>query len=121
MGMVKRSTRRSALLALLCLCSSAESWAMKDLVRARDAQFMQACLSDATVAAGQRQALCACVRDAFAYGGQTTYGLTDVLTLEASDWEAPDRRLPRNSLGQEVRLIRQACLNSLSPARPVAR
>jgi len=121
MDMVKTSFKQPVLMALLSLCVSAEAWAMKDFVRARDAQFMQACMSDATVAAGQRQALCACVRDAFAYGGQTTFGLTDVLTLEASDWEAPDRRLPRNSLGQEVRQIRQACLNSLSPARPVAR
>jgi len=117
MGMAKFF---GCVLALL-LSVSGNAWAAKDFVRVREARFMQACLSDATVAAGQRQALCACVRDAFAYGGQTTFGLTDVLTLDDRDWEAPDRRLPRNSLGQEVRLIRQSCLNTLSPARPVAR
>ena len=117
MGMAKFF---GCVLALL-LSVSGNAWATKDFVREREARFMQACLSDATVAAGQRQALCACVRDAFAYGGQTTFGLTDVLTLDDRDWEAPDRRLPRNSLGQEVRLIRQSCLNTLSPARPVAR
>jgi hypothetical protein len=111
----------SVLALLLSVGVSGPAWAAKDFAREREVRFMQACLSDATVAAGQRQALCACVRDAFAYGGQTTFGLTDVLTLEDSDWEAPDRRLPRNSLGQEVRLIRQSCLNTLSPARPVAR
>jgi hypothetical protein len=117
MDMVKRSL----LLILISVGASSPVWAAKDFAGEREERFMQACLSDATVAAGQRQALCSCVHDAFAYGGQTTFGLTDVLTLEAREWEAPDRRLPRNSLGQEVRLIRQACLNTLSPARPVAR
>lgn len=122
MGMVKqRLVRRGLLLTLISAGAISSVWAAKDFAGEREERFMRACLSDATVAAGQRQALCSCVRDAFAYGGQTTYGLTDVLTLEAREWEAPDRRLPRNSLGQEVRLIRQSCLNTLSPARPVAR
>lgn len=119
MGMAERVSRR--LVALLLLAISVPVWAGSDFASEREERFMRACLSDATVAAGQRQALCACVRDAFAYGGQTSFGLTDVLTLDAREWEAPDRRLPRNSLGQEVRLIRQGCLNSLSPTRPVAR
>ena len=121
MGMVKRSLLLTAITFGMALGMSSVSWAAKGFAAEREAQFMQACLSDATVAAGQRQALCSCVRDTFAYGGQTTFGLTDVLTLDARDWEAPDRRLPRNSLGQEVRRIRQACLNTLSPARPLAR
>lgn len=122
MGMAKQNMiKRSLLFMLISVAASSPIWAAKDFASEREERFMRACLSDATVAAGQRQALCACVRDAFAYGGQTTYGLTDVLTLDAREWEAPDRRLPRNSLGQEVRLIRQNCLNTLSPARPVAR
>lgn len=84
----------------------------------REARFMQACMSDATVAAGQRQALCACLRDEFAYGGQTSFGLSDVLTLPEHVWEAPDRRLPGDSLGREVRRMRQGCLRAL--ARPAA-
>lgn len=80
----------------------------------REARFMQACMSDATVAAGQRQALCACVRDEFAYGDRTSFGLSDVLTLPEHVWEAPDRRLPGDSLGREVRRMRQACLRALA-------
>lgn len=119
MAMAERGT--IAGLAMFLLAMSGVVRAAPDFAAEREERFMRACLSDATVAAGQRQALCACVRDAFAYGGQTSFGLTDVLTLDAREWEAPDRRLPRNSLGQEVRLIRQGCLNTLSPTRPVAR
>lgn len=107
---------RAVLLALLSGSAVAVDFAAE-----REERFMQACMSDATVAAGQRQALCACVRDEFAYGGTTSFGLTDVLALEVRQWEAPDRRLPRDSLGQEIRRIRQACLKALTEARPAAR
>ena len=92
-----------------------------DVAAEREERFMQACMTDATVAAGQRMALCRCVRDEFAYGGQTSFGLSDVLTLDERLWESPDRRLPHDSLGQEVRRIRQACLKSLTGKRPPAR
>lgn len=108
---------RALLLALL----SGSAAAGVDFAAEREERFMQACMSDATVAAGQRQALCACLRDEFAYGGKTSFGLTDVLALEVRQWEAPDRRLPRDSLGQEIRRIRQACLKVLTEARPAAR
>ena len=111
------SVMRAVLLALL----SGGAAAGVDFAAEREERFMQACMSDATVAAGQRQALCACVRDEFAYGGRTSFGLTDVLALEVRQWEAPDRRLPRDSLGQEIRRIRQACLKVLTEARPAAR
>jgi len=95
--------------------------AAPDFAAEREERFMQACMRDATVAAGQRQALCACVRDEFAYGGHTSFGLTDVLALDDKEWEAPDRRLPRDSLGQEIRRIRQACLKMPAGAQPAAR
>lgn len=102
---------------LLCFGSAAAfAGGSADHAAEREARFMQACMSDATVAAGQRQALCACVRDEFAYGGQTSFGLSDVLTLPEHVWEAPDRRLPGDSLGREVRRMRQGCLRQL--ARP---
>ncbi len=108
-------------LLILCTGSSAGALAAVDYAGEREERFMQACMSDATVAAGQRQALCACVRDEFAYGGRTSFGLTDVLALEARQWEAPERRLPRDSLGQEIRRIRQTCLKTLTGLRPAAR
>ena len=92
-----------------------------DVVAQRDEQFMQACMQDATVAAGQRTPLCRCVHDQFAYGSTTSFGLSDVLTLDEHLWESPDRRLPHDSLGQEVRRIRQICLRSLAAPRPPAR
>lgn len=105
-------------LAVLAASGSASA---QDIAAAREERFMQACMTDATVAAGQRMALCRCVRDEFAYGGQTSFGFSDVLTLDEHLWESPDRRLPRDSLGQEVRRIRQACLKSLTGQRPPAR
>lgn len=110
--------RGAALLAALLLALPA---AAADIAAQREERFLQACLSDATVAAGQRMALCRCVRDEFAYGGQTAFGLSDVLALEPRIWESPDRRLPHDSLGQEVRRIRQACLKSLTGPHPSAR
>lgn len=92
-----------------------------DFAGAREERFMQACMRDATVAAGQRQALCTCVRDEFAYGGRTSFGLTDVLALDEREWEAPERRLPRDSLGQEIRRMRQSCLKMLTGVPPAAR
>ena len=100
---------RNSLAALFMLCCCSSAWA--GLAEEYEERFMQACLRDATVAAGQRQALCLCVRDTFTYGRETSFGLSDVLSLDSRAWEAPDRRLPRSSLGQEVRKIRQACLN----------
>ena len=108
-------------LLLLCAGVSAGAGAAVDFAAEREERFMQACMRDATVAAGQRQALCACVRDEFAYGGLTSFGLTDVLALDVREWEAPERRLPRDSLGQEIRRIRQSCLKTLTGVRPVAR
>lgn len=116
--------RQHVVMCLLGVLSLMMSWPMQagtDFAADREERFMMACMTDATVVAGQRQALCTCVRDEFAYGGQTSYGLSDVLALDARQWEAPDRRLPRDSLGQEVRRIRQACLKSLSGLHPVAR
>ena len=81
-----------------------------DLAGQREAQFMQACLRDATVPAARREALCTCVREAFAYSSDTRFGQSDLLTLAESVWEAPDRRLPRDTLGMEARRIRQGCL-----------
>lgn len=115
-----RDVMRAGLLLLLA-GGNASALAAVDFAAEREERFMQACMSDATVAAGQRQALCACVRDEFAYGEKTSFGLTDVLALEVRQWEAPDRRLPRDSLGQEIRRIRQACLKSLTELRPAAR
>lgn len=88
-----------------------------DFAAAREQQFMQACMTDATVAAGQREALCRCVFEAFAYGSATRFGITDVLALDERVWEAPDRRLPRDALGDGVRRIRQACVREVSTAR----
>lgn len=113
--------RRRSWLALVLLALAAPAHAAVDFAAEREERFMQACMNDATVAAGQRQALCDCLRDAFAYGRQTSFGLTDVLALEARFWEAPDRRLPRDSLGQEVRRIRQACLKAPAGVQPAQR
>lgn len=88
--------------------------ASTDFAADREERFMQACMTDATVVAGHRQVLCNCIRDEFAYGTETSFGLSDVLALDAREWEAPDRRLPRDSLGHEVRRIRQACLKSMA-------
>lgn len=107
-----------ALLPALLVTLLATPAMAADFAQAREERFMQACLSDATVAAGQRQALCSCIRDAFAYGGQTSFGLTDVLALDVRDWEAPDRRLPRDALGLEVRRVRHACLRALDAPAP---
>lgn len=113
---------RLAVVALsLGLLAGAGSARAVDFAAEREERFMQACMSDATVAAGQRQALCRCLRDEFAYGGRTSFGLTDVLALDMRLWEAPDRRLPRDSLGQEVRRIRQSCLKALAGAMPARR
>ena len=106
---------RFALVAIGAMCSGSALAA--DFAAAREQQFMQACMTDATVAAGQREALCHCVFDAFAYGGQTRFGMTDVLTLDERVWEAPDRRLPRGALGDSVRGIRQACVREVSATR----
>lgn len=105
----------------LVVLVSAGAGVAADVAAEREERFMQACMTDATVAAGQRMALCRCVRDEFAYGGQTSFGLSDVLTLDERLWESPDRRLPHDSLGQEVRRIRQTCLKSLTGQRPAAR
>lgn len=83
----------------------------------RKAAFLQACLRDATVPAGRREALCTCIRNAFAYGTQTRFGQSDLLSLPEVVWEAPDRRLPADTLGDEVRQVRQACLLAGQPAR----
>ncbi|REH39902.1 hypothetical protein DFR26_0096 [Paraperlucidibaca baekdonensis] len=101
-------TGRAWLLAL-CAVSSSSALAV-DFAAAREQQFKQACMTDATVAAGQREALCRCVFEAFAYGGDTRFGITDVLALDARVWEAPDQRLPKSALGDNVRSIRQACV-----------
>lgn len=104
------------LAALATLLIPASVFAV-DFAAAREQQFMQACMTDATVAAGQREALCRCVFEAFAYGGDTRFGITDVLALDDRVWEAPDRRLPRNALGEGVRQIRQACVREVNTAR----
>ncbi|MEL0028842.1 MAG: hypothetical protein VW625_09320 [Perlucidibaca sp.] len=118
--MDKLPGRMRMVLVLLGMSISAAAQAL-DFAAEREERFMQACMRDATVAAGQRQVLCACVRDEFAYGGRTSFGLTDVLALDERDWEAPDRRLPRDSLGQEIRRIRQACLKAPAGPRPAVR
>ena len=100
------------------LLAAAGPLAAVDFAAERDERFMQACMSDATVAAGQRQGLCRCLRAEFAYGGRTSFGLTDVLALDARFWEAPDRRLPHDSLGREIRRLRQACLKGAAGVQP---
>ena len=104
------------LAALATLLMPASAFAV-DFAAAREQQFMRTCMTDATVAAGQREALCRCVFEAFAYGGDTRFGITDVLALDDRVWEAPDRRLPRNALGEGVRQIRQACVREVNTAR----
>ncbi len=104
------------LAALASLLMPASAFAV-DFAAAREQQFMQACMTDATVAAGQREALCLCIFEAFAYGGETRFGITDVLALDDRVWEAPDRRLPRDALGEGVRQIRQACVREVNTAR----
>lgn len=74
-------------------------------------EFMSLCLRDTTVAAGRREQLCGCERDAFAYGNNG-FALQDAIALGPHNWEAPDRRMPADDIGNEVRRIRQACLSA---------
>jgi len=71
--------------------------------------FMGLCLRDATVAAGRREQLCECVRDSFAYGNNG-YALSDAVALEPRLWEAPEKRMPQDDIGNEVRRARKECL-----------
>ncbi|MDP1540995.1 MAG: hypothetical protein U0998_05525 [Moraxellaceae bacterium] len=83
------------------------------LAQERQDQFMQVCMTDATVAAGNRNQLCRCLFDAFAYGSDTRFGVTDVLTIPERNWEAPARRMANDALGNEVRRLRQRCLEPI--------
>lgn len=83
------------------------------LAQERQDQFMQVCMTDATVAAGNRNQLCRCLYDAFAYGSDTRFGVTDVLTIPERNWEAPARRMANDALGNEVRRLRQRCLEPI--------
>lgn len=83
------------------------------LAQEREDRFMQVCMTDATVAAGQRAALCQCLYRAYAYGPNTTFGVSDLLSIPERDWEAPARRLARDELGNDVRRVRQRCLNAV--------
>lgn len=83
------------------------------LAQEREDRFMQGCMTDATVAAGQRAQLCRCIYRAYAYGMHTTFGVSDLLTVPDRDWEAPARRLSRDELGNDVRRVRQRCLNAV--------
>lgn len=116
MAGAERLMRRSLLgaLALSMLFTSALA---EDFAAAREQHFMRSCMTDATVAAGQREALCRCVFEAFAYGEETRFGVTDVLALDERVWEAPDRRLPRSAVGDGVRSIRQACVRGVNATR----
>ncbi|MEO6699487.1 MAG: hypothetical protein ABIR53_07150 [Paraperlucidibaca sp.] len=116
MAHAKKLMRKSLLLALACSMLPASALAV-DFAAAREQQFMRSCMTDATVAAGQREAVCRCVFEAFAYGADTRFGLTDVLALDERVWEAPDRRLPRSALGDGVRSIRQACVREVNTTR----
>lgn len=78
--------------------------------------FMRLCMKDTTVAAGKREMLCECLHNAFAYGAETGYALSDVITVDHRAWEAPDRRMPNDELGNTVRQLRKRCL--ASEARP---
>lgn len=80
--------------------------------------FMRICLKDMTVAAGKREELCECVHDVFAYG-DTRFGLSDAIALDPRSWEAPDKRMPQDEIGEEVRRVRKECLNEQAqqPAR----
>jgi hypothetical protein len=71
--------------------------------------FMRLCLKDATVAAGKREQICACLRDVFAYG-DNAWGLSDVIALDPRYWEAPEKRMPQDELGNEVRRARRDCM-----------
>ncbi len=83
------------------------------LAQERQDQFMQVCMTDATVAAGNRSQLCRCLFEAFAYGSDTRFGVTDVLTIPERNWEAPARRMASDALGNEVRRLRQRCLEPI--------
>jgi hypothetical protein len=71
--------------------------------------FMSLCLRDATVAAGRREQLCECVRDSFAYGNNA-YALADAIALDPRLWEAPEKRMPQDDIGNEVRRARKDCM-----------
>jgi hypothetical protein len=71
--------------------------------------FMRLCLKDTTVAAGRREQICGCLRDAFAYG-DNAWGLSDVIALDPRYWEAPEKRMPQDDLGNEVRRARRDCM-----------
>ncbi len=97
---------RRLLCCLLC-CVPGVSLALE--VDNPSEYFMRLCLKDATVAAGKREQLCACVHNGFAYGAQTGFGLSDAITLDPWAWEAPEKRMPADELGQAVRQIRKQC------------
>ena len=71
--------------------------------------FMSLCLRDATVAAGRREHLCECVRDNFAYG-DNGFDLSDAIALDPRFWEAPEKRMPQDDIGNQVRRARKECL-----------
>lgn len=71
--------------------------------------FMSLCLKDATIAAGRREQLCECMRDSFAYGNNG-YSLQDANALDPRFWEAPEKRMPQDEIGNEVRRARRECL-----------
>ncbi len=71
--------------------------------------FMSLCLKDMTVAAGRREQLCQCVRDSFAYGNNG-FALSDATALDPRYWEAPEKRMPQDDIGNEVRRARKECL-----------
>jgi len=98
------------MLPLLLIAANANALSLS---QERQDQFMQVCMTDATVAAGNRNQLCRCLFDAFAYGGDTRFGVTDVLTIPERNWEAPARRMANDALGNEVRRLRQRCLEPI--------
>lgn len=94
----------------LCLLLLPSLLSAADFAEERRMAFMHACMLDATVAAGQRETLCHCLYNALAYKDSTRFGVSDAMNLDERVWEAPDRRLPTNSLGLALRELRQNCM-----------